>query len=286
MNVLFPPHLMTTLTRVQTLSQTLGSLDFVRMIYDGHPEYSLLAVKAPIEAVIDAFIEFREGQTTRSRRDWRSMTMKFDQLADRNIQWEKNIALLPESSDNEGEFDSESGMMIPVIQVQDSEWVVIIRSLSWVDLEHFDDVPQETKFLSEKFQTDAITMMEEDTSSSVSYELFKNGESVEVFEHADEHRFESKRENPPYFDEAVEDDDNYLDMGRYDVGQRTEMRFVDRVVADLGLYIPAVWYGMADGKPALQVMTTSQGRIARADWITIQEEWTIAQEMVNDDDAE
>lgn len=29
---------------------------------------------------------------------------------------------------------------------------------------------------------------------------------------------------------------------------------------------------MADGKPALQVMVASQGRIVRADWITIQEE--------------
>jgi hypothetical protein len=65
--------------------QKLGSLDFVRMVYRGHPEYSLLAVKAPIDDVVAVWIEFRESQSTRSREDWRSMTVKTDRLGSRQV---------------------------------------------------------------------------------------------------------------------------------------------------------------------------------------------------------
>lgn len=37
-------------------SNKLGIKDFIKMIYDGHPEYTLIAVKAPFEATIKGFI--------------------------------------------------------------------------------------------------------------------------------------------------------------------------------------------------------------------------------------
>ena len=37
-------------------SNKLGIKDFIKMIYDGHPEYTLIAVKAPFEATISGFI--------------------------------------------------------------------------------------------------------------------------------------------------------------------------------------------------------------------------------------
>jgi hypothetical protein len=278
-----------------TQTRKLGSLDFVRMIHDGQPEYSLLAVKAPIEDVIEAFIEFRSGQSSRKRSDWRSMTVKTDALASRQLKWDKNIALLPEGTECEGEF--EQGMPIPVLQVANSEWVVIIRSLSWLDSEQIDNVPLEAKFLSQKFQTDAITLMEEDTSASISYELFQQGESIESLEFCDaeEYRFESKRQEDPQFqadededfeDEDLEDEDLEDEDDGYDIGKRQEMQFVDRTFADLGLYLPAVWYGVHEGQPALQIMSASADTVSRADWITIQEEWAVETVTPDEDDAE
>jgi hypothetical protein len=53
--------------------QKLGIVDFVKMIHEGHPEYSLLAVKAPIEDVVQAWIDLRNNLTKRDKRDWGTM---------------------------------------------------------------------------------------------------------------------------------------------------------------------------------------------------------------------
>jgi hypothetical protein len=213
---------------------------------------------------------------------------------------------VPEQTDAEEEFDDaqdesqNEGFPIPAVQVADSEWVVMMRSLSWLSSEQIDNVPKEAKFLSEKFQTNVFTMMEEDTSSAVGYELFEKGESIESLEFcdADEYRFSSQRQEDLQFksgeedeeDEDLEnehfdndnDEEDYLDY----TSHRQEMQFIDRVVADLGLYIPAVWYFAVEGKPAIQVMPASMGTIARADWLTVTENWEIAPTVVDDDDAE
>lgn len=289
---------MTTMT---TQAQKLGSLDFVRMIYEGHPEYSLLAVKAPIDDVVAAWIEFRESQSTRSRHDYHDMKVKTDQLGTRQIKWDKQIEivpgqLLPEDEDEQDEYLSAQaeqkfeGLPVPAIQVADSEWVVMIRSLSWLDMEQIKNVPLEAKFLSEKFQTQVITMMEEDTSGAVSYELFERGESVESLESCggSDYRFTSQRQDDPQFeDEGWEDDDGDDENENEDyISQSKEMQFIDRVVSDLGLYLPPVWYSQANEKPAIEVMPESISTISRADWLTIIENWEIAPTVVDEDDAE
>jgi hypothetical protein len=285
-----------------TQTRKLGSLDFVRMIYEGHPEYSLLAVKAPIDDVVSAWIEFRESQSDRSRHDFSEMKVKTDRLGTRQIQWDKQIALvsgqpLPEDEDEEEEYllaqaeQEFEGLPVPALQIADSEWVVMIRSLSWLDFEQINNVPLEAKFLSEKFQTQAFTMMEEDTSSAVGYKLFEKGMEIESLEYCcgdytltsqdrDDPQFKSLEEDwkDEDFDDEAEDEDNFIP------GQ--EMQFIDRVVADLGLYLPAVWYFQVDKKPALQVMPDSMGTIARADWLTVIENWEVAPTVVDEDDAE
>jgi hypothetical protein len=289
-------------TIMTTQTRKLGSLDFVRMIYDGHPEYSLLAVKAPIDDVVAAWIEFRESQSTRSRHDFGEMKVKTDRLESRQILWDKQIVVLPGQPLPEDEEEEEEhliaqaeqkfeGLPVPTIEVADSEWVVMIRSLTWLDMEQISNVPLEAKFLSEKFQTYAFTMMEEDTSGAVGYELFDRGESIESLESCggSDYRFTSQRQDDPQFkdDEDWEDEDcdDENDEDDY-ISRNPVMQFIDRVVADLGLYIPAVWHSMADGKPTIEVMPSSMGTIARADWLTVIENWEIAPTVVNDDDAE
>jgi hypothetical protein len=280
--------------------QKTGIVDFVTMIYDGHPEYSLLAVKAPIDSVVQALIDLREGLTKRDRHDWRTMKYKEYRIQSRQMGWEKNIALKPycdpDDEENTGEGETlEPG--IPVLQVHGTEWTVVIRSLSWLNMDEIEDVPNEAKALSAKFQTRAITLMEEDTSVSMGYDLFENGESVERFEAADGVHFKSKlREAPENLPKSDEDEDEDYDPDEdnfddddteqeYNVTTQPRVVFINELFSELGIYLPAVWYGIENGKPALQVMSSSEGTIVRADWLSLKEEWTTDIEQPDDDDA-
>jgi hypothetical protein len=275
------------LNTIQT--QKLGIVDFVKMIHDGHPEYSLLAVKAPIDDVVQALINLREGLTKRDRHDWRTMKYKEYRIQSRQMGWEKNIVLKPgrtdEEEDNAGGETIAPG--IPVLQVHGTEWTVVIRSLSWLTMDEIEDVPNEAKALSAKFQTKAITLMEEDTSGATGYDLFENGELLEKLQHCDGEvsSFESKlrSEKPEIPDWNCEDeDDSYPD---YEVATDPKVIFISELFSELGIYLPAVWYDVENGKPALQVMSSSEGTIIRADWLRLEEEWTTNIEQPDDDDA-
>jgi hypothetical protein len=286
------------LSIVQT--QKLGIVDFVKMIYDGHPEYSLLAVKAPIDDVVQALIDLREGLTKRDRHDWRTMKYKEYRIQSRQVGWEKNITLKPYRDPDDEEYAGESETIepgIPVLQVRGTEWTVVIRSLSWLDMDEIEDVPQEAKALSATFQTRAITLIEEDTSGAMGYELFEHGESVERFEAADDVHFKSKlRDAPENLPRSDEDEDEEYDpdedsfddddMEReYNVAAEPRVTFINELFSELGIYLPAVWYDTENGRPALQVMSSSEGTIVRADWLTLKEEWTTDVEQPDDDDA-
>ncbi len=281
---------------VQT--QKLGIVDFVKMIHDGHPEYSLLAVKASIDDVVQALIDLREGLTKRDKHDWRTMKYKEYRIQSRQVGWEKNITLKPCPDSDEEEYPDgemlEPG--IPILQVRGTEWTVVIRSLSWLDMDEIEDVPNEAKALSARFQTKAITLMEEDTSVSIGYDLFENGESVERFEAADDVHFKSKlREAPENLPKSDEDEDEEYNPDEddfdddteqeYNVATQSRVVFINEFFSELGIYLPAVWYDTENGQPALQVMSSSEGTIVRADWLTLKEEWTTDVEQPDDDDA-
>lgn len=273
-------------------TQKLGIVDFVKMIYDGHPEYSLLAVKAPIDDVVQALIDLREGLNKRDRHDWRTMKYKEYRVQSRQMEWEKNIVLKPGRTDKEeddvGGETLDPGM--PVLQVRGTEWTVVIRSLSWLNMDEIEDVPNEAKMLSAKFQTQAITLMEEDTSGAMGYDLFEKGESVERFEAGDNVHFTSNLRDAPENlptsdeDEAYDPDDNDTEQ-QYCVTNQPRVIFINELFSELGIYLPAVWYDIENGKPALQVMSSSEGTIIRADWLSLQEEWTTDAEQPDDDDA-
>lgn len=122
--------------------QKLGIIDFLRMIYNGHPEYSLFAVKAPIDEVVQAWMELREGLSKRDRRDYQTMKYKEYRVKNRQMQWEKNILLkfvqpfgeLNEQEQNEyyQQEREEFKPGYPFIQVKTNGWVVVIRSLAWL----------------------------------------------------------------------------------------------------------------------------------------------------------
>ena len=204
--------------------QKQGVIDFLSMIYNGHPEYSLFAVKAPIDEVVQAWMELREGLSKRDRCDYQTMKYKEYRVKNRQMQWEKNILLKfvkPFRELNEQEQDEyykqereELKPGYPFIQVKTNGWVVVICSLGRLGEE---EVPKAAKKLSAKLKTKAITLIEEDTSGAIGYDLFENGELSEKFQQAPDFdfTFESKIRAKPdiKFDYDDEDDELLVDAG-------------------------------------------------------------------------
>lgn len=164
----------------------LGMREFQNWI--GHPEYSILAVKADIEQVVTALIE--DSETTEWRKDIQSDSKIYDSIPD------------------------EEPYFIPIVQPKGNQWTVVYWSLDWTDL---SDICMK---ISSELDTLAMSIGEEDTSGAIGYELFDRGESIEQLEHGDEIFFESQVREEPEFDDF---DDNERDV----VNQFINSRFAE-----------------------------------------------------------
>lgn len=256
-------------------AQKLGILDFLNLIYEGHPEYSLLAVQAPIDTVIETFINRRNQMTTCDREDWQTMQFKAYRLRSRQLEWTQNIALKSwDTKDNHYSLDPG----FPVIQV--GNWTILLRSIGRLSAVLIDEVPKEAKALSGVLHTKAVTFMEEDTSGAIAYDLFENDQVLESVEYFDgEVQFKSKLRNKPIFLDLDDEDES-------DILVDVQIRFIHDTFSNLGIYLPAVRLAGDDQTPALQVMSVSRGTIDRADWITLSEIWETEIEPSDEDDAE
>lgn len=171
-------------------------------------------------------------------------------------------------------------------------WVIVICSLGWLGENELEEVPKAAKELSAKLKTKAITLSEEDTSVAIGYNFFENGELIEKFEQAPgfDLTFESKVRAKPdiKFDDDDEDydDKDYDTEQEYDISAEPRVKFVDEFFSELGIYLPACWWSSINGKPALEVETTSENMIVRADWVSLQEEWECDKQEESEDDAQ
>lgn len=127
-----------------------GAADFLEFIADGEPEWSLLAVKAPIDDVSNAFAKF-------------AMPAKPD----------RQVPLEP---------DDDDGVVAPriaVVQVRDNPWVVIFRTLFHVDEAAINQVREAAAALSESLKTQALAFAGTDTSEGIAFDLFERGNPIE-----------------------------------------------------------------------------------------------------------
>jgi hypothetical protein len=150
----------------------LGMRDFQKYIYQGHPEYSIFAVKADIDRVIPLLMKFTK--TTAWKQDIQS---------EAGIQ---DIVLVPE----------ESPYFLPIIQPAENQWTIVYWTMwNW---ESSSDMCLQ---ISSELETFVISLGEEDTSAAFGYELFDRGKSIETLEYCDSIRFESKVREEPEFDD-------------------------------------------------------------------------------------
>jgi hypothetical protein len=96
-------------------AQKLGVIDFINFIYNGHPEYTLIAVKAPLEQAINAYISISESNKTRERFDFKSMRMQ--DLPVKSLSFKR----IEQLSIQEAGKDDSISRSIPFISIKGSE---------------------------------------------------------------------------------------------------------------------------------------------------------------------
>jgi hypothetical protein len=162
-------------------SLPLGMRDFQNFIYQGHPEYSLFAVKADIDRVIPVLM--KDAKNTGWKKDIKSESKI----------WES----IPEGSD-----------CIPIIQPKNNKWTVIYFYTGLMDLA---DVCTN---ISAELDTLVMSLCEEDTSGAIGYELFDRGKSIERAEGCpgEELFFESQVREEPEFDDFDDDESDAVNQ--------------------------------------------------------------------------
>src|SRR4051812_694603 len=135
------------------ISEHLGLRDFLEFMYNGQPEWSLVAIKALAEEVSEEWVDFRGAKAVH-----------------------RDVPIKPG-----GESDLASSVIV-IAQVRNSPWAVVYRSILYLDEAHLDAVAEEAKEFSARLNTSAITFIGEDTSGANSYQLFEKGKSLEEAE--------------------------------------------------------------------------------------------------------
>src|SRR6185295_19715041 len=123
-----------------------------------------------------------------------------------------------------GEYDDVATAVV-VVQVKNSPWAVIYRSILYIDEAHLDAVAEEAKEFSARLNTRAITFIGEDTSGANSYQLFEKGKSLEEAEWevgGEFFKFKSSLRKRPELEKVTDE-------------------FVDGLFREEGIYIPACY---------------------------------------------
>jgi hypothetical protein len=180
-------------------SQPLGMRDFMNMVYQGHPECAIFAVKADIDRVIPLLI--KENNRIKN--------------------WLQNI----ESEDKIWDIcfpqRDEPIYFMPIIQPANNEWTVVYWSQgNYVDLSGI------CSRISSELKTSIFTISSEDTSGAFGYELFDLGREIENIGCGDEMWFRSELREEPEFDD--------FDKSEH----ATILEYINNRFIEAGIFIP------------------------------------------------
>lgn len=135
-------------------SSHVGIGDFLKFMHDGQPEWSLVAVKAPIDEVTDELADLHGAESVHRDVSRKPTTEKYDEVAPQ----------------------------IAIVQVKNNPWTIIFRSLLYVDEAHIEAANEDAKELSAHLNTKAVSFVGEDTSGSQAYKFFEKGKLLEEAE--------------------------------------------------------------------------------------------------------
>jgi ankyrin repeat protein len=137
-------------SRKTAAKKVLGAAHFLEFIYDGEAEWSLLAVKADIEPVTEAFTKLCKAEK-----------------CERDVEVKKAAS------------GDELAPLIAVVKLKDNPWTVIYWSLFHVDEAALNGITESAKELSARLTTKSITFASQDTSGAIASGQFENGKDVE-----------------------------------------------------------------------------------------------------------
>src|ERR1041385_2495846 len=100
-------------------SEHLGLRDFLEFMYNGQPEWSLVAIKAPSEEVTEEWGDFRGAKAVH-----------------------RDVPIKPG-----GEY-GDLAPLLTVVQLKNNPWAIMFRSLLYLDEAHLDAVAEEAKEFS------------------------------------------------------------------------------------------------------------------------------------------
>ena len=132
-----------------TRARSLGASDFLSFVHDwGHPEWLIVAVEAPLEAVAAACV----ASAPATRR------------------WE-NVPIRSQRG-NDDEFQD----LIAVVQPKECRWTIVLRLLCLpLTEEDIAEGLEEARKLSSTLRTRALAFFGEDTSYAMEFQLYAKG---------------------------------------------------------------------------------------------------------------
>ena len=160
-------------------AEQLGARHFLEFMYDGQPEWSLFAVKAPAEEVSEEWVDFRGAKAVH-----RAVPIKAG-----------------------GEYD-EIANAVAVVQVKNNPWAIVYRSILYVDEAHMEAAVEEAKEFSARLNTRTISFIGEDTSGANSFSLFEKGKVIEQVEWevgGEFFKFKSTRRKRPELEKVTDE---------------------------------------------------------------------------------
>lgn len=176
-------------------AKPLGMLDFQKLLHQGHPEYSILAIQAPIDLVspeIAAYCQVSE---------WRKNLQSNSQI------WDLTSA--------------DKRYWMPIVQPRNNDWTVVYWGLG-----RWREMTAITEKLSKSLDTKVMSLGEHDTSGAIGYRLLACGKQLEEMEGCagEDIYFESELREEPEFDDFERDefdnmsgyiDDRFAEEGIY-----------------------------------------------------------------------
>jgi hypothetical protein len=139
-------------------SKKKGIKDFMTMVADFHPEWSLLAIQSSIPEVMDILVN--------------SLNYTQKDTSPIRIQATKKT----NGHQKRGDFSNS----IPIIKILKSSWVLIYSGVYHGNIFALNEISKFSRSLNCK----AITLFQEDTSETMGYEFFDNGEQIERAEYS------------------------------------------------------------------------------------------------------
>jgi hypothetical protein len=212
-------------------STSLGIADFLECI--GNYEWSMFAVKAPLEAVVDKLIHLQSIQR------WQSLKLQI---------------LKADVEKRTSHTNGQVGGGIPVVEVHG--WTYVPWTACWYmeDIAGFQsiigleaeritsqNIQTIPKMIADSLQARVVTFFAEDTDGLIGYQIFEAGESLEHFVHTPGGRlfWQSHLREAPIGDLDDDDDDNWDDDDEGAPRQLSSAeKFVDARFQELEIYVP------------------------------------------------